>query len=233
MIIAECRKKEHLKWVLGKSTVCLVVPNTECNEDYLSIDTKEIIYSKGIYDSCDIAKASLKTISEATELKDVENTNFFIFYQGTCEKRISDQQDIKKDLNPLEIFGDLVEILFSTENAIKKSILEHENKKNKTIETLIDSIKITWNFYYFCQAMKNYSKKLEKESKDPYEILGISPNATVLDIKKARDKKLIKFHPDKITQHNLDPAFMKFASERTNELYAAYEFVMAKLEDKT
>lgn len=227
-------KKEYLKWVLEKSSVCLVVSNTISSENFLPTDTKEIIYSEGIYDSCDIAIASPEAIAGATGFKDIEKTNFFLFCCDIFIKRIPEQKD-EKSSNPLKTFLDL---LISPKETIDECLLESEKKKKITVEILQCNIKSAWlSYYFFCAIKNNTNKKQVKENdkkaKDPYEILGISHGATVSDIKRARNEKIIKCHPDKIVHLDLDPDFTSLANQKTKEFNEAYSFLMSKIEEKT
>jgi DnaJ like chaperone protein len=66
------------------------------------------------------------------------------------------------------------------------------------------------------------SSSLEKH----YEALGVSPDATTSEIKKAFRQKAADFHPDKIQGKGLPPEFIKFANERLAEINASYQAIM-------
>ena len=55
--------------------------------------------------------------------------------------------------------------------------------------------------------------------KNPYEVLGVSPNATDEEVKKAYRDLAKKYHPDNYT----DPAMAELAGEKMKEINEAYE----------
>lgn len=59
-----------------------------------------------------------------------------------------------------------------------------------------------------------------------YDILEVSPNATLEEIKKAYINKISKYHPDKVA--SLGKEFQLLAEEKTKELNEAYEKAIKK-----
>ncbi|CCJ33111.1 MULTISPECIES: J domain-containing protein [Caloramator] len=58
--------------------------------------------------------------------------------------------------------------------------------------------------------------------KDPYEVLGVSRNASIDDIKKAYRELVKKYHPDKYQDNPL----RELAEEKLREINEAYEFLL-------
>lgn len=56
---------------------------------------------------------------------------------------------------------------------------------------------------------------------DPYQILGISPSATLAEISKAYLQQIKKNHPDRVG--GMAPEFIRLAEERTKRINQAYE----------
>lgn len=59
-----------------------------------------------------------------------------------------------------------------------------------------------------------------------YETLGVSANASDMEIKKAWRRKCAEFHPDKIEGKGLPPEFIKFANDKLAEVNGAYDAVI-------
>ncbi|MBN1958675.1 MAG: co-chaperone DjlA [Desulfuromonadales bacterium] len=60
-----------------------------------------------------------------------------------------------------------------------------------------------------------------------YDNLGVSPQASAAEIKKAYRQKANEFHPDKIEGKGLPPEFIKFANDRLAEINESYDAIMA------
>ena len=62
--------------------------------------------------------------------------------------------------------------------------------------------------------------------KDAYAILNISPSANDSEVKRAYRKLISQHHPDKLISKGLPEEMMKIATQKTQEIRAAYECVM-------
>ena len=60
-----------------------------------------------------------------------------------------------------------------------------------------------------------------------YDILGISQSATDAEVKKAYRRLMSQHHPDKLIAKGLPEEMIKFATEKTQEIRAAYEQIKA------
>jgi DnaJ like chaperone protein len=56
-----------------------------------------------------------------------------------------------------------------------------------------------------------------------YQLLGVTPSASLADIKRAYHDKVKRFHPDTLEGKDLDPEFLDFAKHKMSELNNAYE----------
>ena len=75
------------------------------------------------------------------------------------------------------------------------------------------------------QSHANSGAASQNSAKNPYEVLGIEPNASIEDIKKAYKTLANKYHPDKV-QH-LGDEFKALAETRFKDIQEAYQTLMS------
>ena len=63
----------------------------------------------------------------------------------------------------------------------------------------------------------------EEAEKDPYQILGVSRNASQQEIKSAFRKQAQRYHPDRVS--HLGEEFQQLAKEKFQEIQKAYEIL--------
>jgi DnaJ like chaperone protein len=69
---------------------------------------------------------------------------------------------------------------------------------------------------------------MQDSLEDAYGVLGVTEQATNVQIKKAYRKLMSQYHPDKLVSKGLPPEMLLFAKEKTQEIQAAYEMVNQK-----
>lgn len=62
--------------------------------------------------------------------------------------------------------------------------------------------------------------------KDAYEMLEVSDSATDVEVKKAYRRQMNKHHPDKLTARGMPEEMIKMATEKAQEIQAAYDMIM-------
>tara|TARA_A100001015_G_scaffold24169_1_gene27299 strand:+ start:3776 stop:4573 length:798 start_codon:yes stop_codon:yes gene_type:complete len=114
----------------------------------------------------------------------------------------------------------LLELVFevsaSDGNVSKEEM--HLIQKMVSILSIDDSIYQSMKARYFSKSGNDYD--------DYYSVLGLSPNASKEDIKKAYKENCKKYHPDKV-QH-LGEEFKTFADEKIKQVNEAYEVLYKK-----
>jgi DnaJ like chaperone protein len=65
----------------------------------------------------------------------------------------------------------------------------------------------------------------KEQLEDSYMALGVSPDASDEEIKRAYRKLIIENHPDKLAAKGLPESMRPFAEQRTREINAAYDVI--------
>lgn len=65
--------------------------------------------------------------------------------------------------------------------------------------------------------------RLAPSAEPAYAVLGLTPDATDAEVRKAYRAKVMEYHPDKIVSKGLPEEFLKFAEEKFKEANQAYE----------
>lgn len=105
---------------------------------------------------------------------------------------------------------------------------------------LVDELERMFNasshFYqgqYSGQSQSNYhSHRAQQSSRGPslseaYDLLGLQPSATKEQVKKAYRKSMSQNHPDKLVAQGLPEEMIKLATEKTQQIRAAFEQICA------
>jgi len=94
-------------------------------------------------------------------------------------------------------------------------------------EQLLRMVKAQTHFRHDSQG--HYSAGNQTPGKDElafaYDALGVSPDATDTEIKRAYRKLMSENHPDKLTGQGMPEDMIKLATERSQEIQTAYELI--------
>ncbi|KDN12447.1 hypothetical protein BGI40_10635 [Snodgrassella communis] len=69
------------------------------------------------------------------------------------------------------------------------------------------------------------SPPVEESYDDAYQVLGISANASVQEVKQAYRRLMNKYHPDKLVKQKLSAVETQQATEHTQRIQAAYAYI--------
>lgn len=116
---------------------------------------------------------------------------------------------------------------------IQLAFVDGEVSKNEdeVLQTIAEAFEFDPNAYHaifdqFEQMIKNVHPKENIE--DAYKLLGVSANDDMSTIKKAYRKLIREYHPDIIKSQGKDEAYMKEATQKTQEINQAYELIKSK-----
>ena len=82
---------------------------------------------------------------------------------------------------------------------------------------------------HYQQQQRRYHQASSQPSfSDPYEILGLKPDASDQEVKRAYRKLMSQHHPDKLVAQGLPEEMIKLATEKTQHIKQAYEEIRLK-----
>lgn len=120
--------------------------------------------------------------------------------------------DIKMRMAP-EVRVQLIHYLFG----IAKSDGDVSSSEMNVIQSIADKLGIPRVEF---DSVKNM---FYRDTNSDYKVLGIEPNATDDEVKKAYRQMAVKFHPDKVAQ--MGEEFQKGAKEKFQKIQDAYEAI--------
>lgn len=70
-----------------------------------------------------------------------------------------------------------------------------------------------------------YAGSSDDDLTHAYEILGVSPNDSFEDIKKAHKRLMLKYHPDRLASQGLPPEMIKLYTQKAQDIQAAFDMI--------
>lgn len=112
----------------------------------------------------------------------------------------------------------------SAEARILREVAGHLGYSDRAFEQLLRMAQAQGRFQ---QGGSSYQtgRSPEDELKWAYDALGVEPSATDAEVKKAYRKLMSQYHPDKLVGQGVPEDMVKVATERSQEVQAAYDLI--------
>ncbi|MBL6931093.1 MAG: TerB family tellurite resistance protein [Rhodospirillales bacterium] len=139
--------------------------------------------------------------------------------------------EARKDASGFEPYAEQVAQMFAHEPAVLEELiggLFHIALADGVIHPaemdFLAKVSIIFGFSErdFDRLRASYDKP---ETSSPYKVLGVDPDATDADVKKAYRKLLVVNHPDKLIAQGLPQEFIDLANEKMAAINAAYDTI--------
>ncbi len=152
-------------------------------------------------------------------------------------KRIFDEEKNIQN-NVATIAGDLASLIRRDKNKQQQFMVfliqlafvdgEVSHNEEEHLQTIAEAFAFDPKLYHaifdrFEQIMQNVSPQATLE--EAYKTLGVSPEDDMQTIKKAYRKLVRQYHPDIIKSQGKDEAYIKEATQKTQEINQAYEMI--------
>lgn len=109
---------------------------------------------------------------------------------------------------------------------------EQHGRERALLETICNQLNVSAQEFQRIEASVRAERVVEEEpeglpAEDAYAVLGVAPDATDADVKRAYRRLMSRYHPDKLVAKGLPEEMMELAKRKTQECRVAYERVMA------
>lgn len=108
------------------------------------------------------------------------------------------------------------------------SIDGFSERKINALKEIAQILGVENEFAQFINFGNNSRSNTNKSVKDPYEVLGLSPNASFTEVKAAYRKLAKKYHPDMLNTQNLSEEELRAGISKFHEISEAYEMIKEK-----
>ena len=116
--------------------------------------------------------------------------------------------------------------LHGAEQSVLKTVAKHLGFSAALFEKLIEMVKAQSQFRG--SGYQSQGSDAQSQLSAAYTALGVEASNTDAQIKKAYRKLISENHPDKLIGQGMPEDMVKLATERTQEIQTAYEFIVAQ-----
>ncbi len=116
--------------------------------------------------------------------------------------------------------------LHPKERKILHTIARNFGLSSRELDMLLDRIQAGEQFHQ--QGQASTPQQAKQNLANAYKILGVNQQTEAREIKRAYRKLMAQHHPDKLVAKGLPPELMEEAKQKTQDIQAAYELIMAQ-----
>lgn len=119
--------------------------------------------------------------------------------------------------------------LDSNEERILLTISEQIGFSKQDYQRLVQMVMGQQHFHQGASGQAHYQQQSSEDAlKEAYAVLGVADNISDKEIKKAYRRQMNQHHPDKLVSKGMPEEMVKMATEKTQEIKAAYELIVTK-----
>jgi DnaJ like chaperone protein len=114
------------------------------------------------------------------------------------------------------------------EEKILLSISEQIGYSVQDYQRLVQMVMGQQHFHQTGSGQAHYQQQSSEDAlKEAYAVLGITNSASDSEVKKAYRRQMNEHHPDKLVSKGMPEEMVKIATEKTQEIKAAYELIVS------
>lgn len=119
--------------------------------------------------------------------------------------------------------------LDSDEEQVLLNLSHQVGYTSQDYQRLVQMVMGQQHFHQSGNGQAQYQQQSSEDAlKEAYAVLGISESATAAESKKAYRRQMNEHHPDKLVSKGMPEEMVKMATEKTQEIKAAYELIVAQ-----
>ena len=119
--------------------------------------------------------------------------------------------------------------LDKNEERILLNLSEEIGFSSQDYQRLVQMVMGQQHFHQSGSGQAHYQQQsIEEALKEAYAVLSITETATDGEVKKSYRRQMNQHHPDKLVSKGMPEEMIKMATEKTQEIKAAYELIVAE-----